>query len=85
MKTISKFSDLSKWQEGEQCSANFKLKKRVENFTHLMEILETQPSIFWNNRPYPCAVVIQQKILIIHSAIYFGRIWEIERIVTIKK
>ena len=72
---------ISKWQEGEQCSPNFKLKKRVTDFTHLMEILENQPSIFWNHKPYPCAVVIQQKITVIDTAIKFGRIWEIERII----
>lgn len=74
---------ISKWQEGEQCSPNFKLKKKVTDWKHLMEILENQPSLFWNHRPYPCAVVEQQKILVIDSAIKFGRIWEIERIINL--
>ena len=45
-----------------------------------MEILETQPSIFWNHRPYPCAVVIQQKLIVLIVAIKYGRIWEIDKI-----
>lgn len=71
---------IRKWQEGEQCSLNFKLKKKVVNITQLMEILENQPSIFWNHRPFPCAVVIQQKLIVLDIAMKFGRIWEIEKI-----
>ena len=71
---------IRKWQEGEQCSLNFKLKKKVVNITQLMEILENQPSIFWNHRPYPCAVVIQQRLIVLDIAMKFGRIWEIEKI-----
>lgn len=71
---------IKKWREGEQCSLNFKLKKKVVNITQLMEILENQPSIFWNHRPYPCAVVIQQKLIVLDIAMKFGRIWEIEKL-----
>ena len=71
---------IKKWREGEQCSPNFKLKKKVVNITQLMEILENQPSIFWNHRPYPCAVVIQQKLIVLDLAMKFGRIWEIEKL-----
>ena len=67
-------------KEGNQCSKNFKFKKRVNTITELMEILQTQPSIYWNHRPYPSAVVIQQKLVVLMSAINYGRIWEITKI-----
>jgi hypothetical protein len=71
---------IREWKEGAQCSPNFKLKKKVINITQLMDILENQPSIYWNHRPYPCAVVIQQKLIVLDIAMKFGRIWEIEKI-----
>jgi hypothetical protein len=67
-------------KEGNQCSKNFKFKTEVKSITQLMQILDTQPSIFWNHRPYPCAVLIQQKLIVLINAIKYGRIWEIDKI-----
>ena len=69
-------------KEGNQCSKNFKFKKRVNTITELMEILETQPSIYWNCKPFPCAVVMQQKLVVLMNAINYGRMWEITKIQT---
>lgn len=68
------------YKQGEKCSRNFIFKKKVESINELMIILENQPSIFWNHRVYPCAVVMQQKLVVIKSAIKYGMVWEIEKI-----
>ena len=68
------------FENGNQCSRNFKFKNKIESIGQLMQVLETQPSVFWNHRPFPCAVVVQQKLVVLLIAIKYGRLWEIDKI-----
>jgi hypothetical protein len=71
MKAINK-------QIGKPCSTNYVFHKKIETMPELFNVLKTEKSIFWNHRPFPTAVIIQQKLITIERALEYGHFWQIK-------
>jgi len=69
---------IKEFEPGAECSKNFVFDKPITSMQELDEVLQTQPSIFWNHRPFPCAVVVNQSFIVLRGAIRFKRLWTIK-------
>lgn len=74
--------DSQKWQPGQECSANFKLKKKMVSLDELWAALESERSIFARHRVYPSAFFLSWPIKLSHQWLARGWFWWVEPIVS---
>lgn len=66
-------------QIGKPCSKNYIFEKKIESMDELYKILKTEKSIFWRHRPFPTAVIMQQKMIVIEIGLQYGVFWKIKK------
>jgi hypothetical protein len=59
---------------------NFILTKRIESLQELMNVFETDKSIFWKHRVYPVAFVQNQTLPVLKNSIKYNCLYTIKRV-----
>jgi hypothetical protein len=65
-------------ETGKSCSKNFVLKDKITTMDEFQKHVENNPSIFWRDKPYPCAVLTSQQYKVIANSLKQGLLWSIK-------
>jgi len=66
-------------QIGDNCSKNMVFVRQIKDIETLLHVLNVDKSIFWHHRPFPCAVIKHQSLMVLYNGIKCGSFWIIKK------